>query len=66
MIRCSPSSCSRYFDTEAIPTLQPVPGIDLHDYSRTLIERFANPVCATPSPGCAPTRRTASRNGCSR
>jgi mannitol 2-dehydrogenase len=32
-----------YFDTEAIPTLPPVPGIDLHDYSRTLIERFANP-----------------------
>lgn len=33
----------RYFDSEAIPTLPPVPGIDLHDYSRTLIERFANP-----------------------
>ncbi|MEZ0352023.1 mannitol dehydrogenase family protein [Mycobacterium sp. pR1184] len=32
-----------YFDTEAIPTLPPVPGIDLHDYGRTLIERFANP-----------------------
>lgn len=32
-----------YFDFEAIPTLPPVPGIDLHDYSRTLIERFANP-----------------------
>ncbi|OBI50684.1 mannitol dehydrogenase [Mycobacterium kyorinense] len=32
----------RYFDSEAIPTLPPVPGIDLHDYSRTLIERFAN------------------------
>jgi mannitol 2-dehydrogenase len=32
-----------YFDSEAIPTLAPVPGIDLHDYSRTLIERFANP-----------------------
>jgi mannitol 2-dehydrogenase len=32
-----------YFDLEAIPTLAPVPGIDLHDYSRTLIERFANP-----------------------
>src|ERR1700744_5325819 len=30
-------------DTEAIPTLPPVPGIDLHDYSRTLIERFSNP-----------------------
>lgn len=32
-----------YFDTEAIPTLPPVPGIDLHDYGRTLIDRFANP-----------------------
>jgi mannitol 2-dehydrogenase len=32
-----------YFESEAIPTLPPVPGIDLHDFSRTLIERFANP-----------------------
>lgn len=32
-----------YFDSEAIPTLPPVPGIDLHDYGRTLVERFANP-----------------------
>ena len=32
-----------YFEFEAIPTLPPVPGIDLHDFSRTLIERFANP-----------------------
>jgi mannitol 2-dehydrogenase len=32
-----------YFDSEAIPTLAPVPGIDLPDYTRTLIERFANP-----------------------
>lgn len=32
-----------YFESEAIPTLAPVPGIDLHDYSRTLIERFSNP-----------------------
>ncbi|MGH3525089.1 MAG: mannitol dehydrogenase family protein, partial [Mycobacterium sp.] len=32
-----------YFDSEAIPTLQPVPGIDLTDYTRTLIDRFANP-----------------------
>ncbi|MGH3556503.1 MAG: mannitol dehydrogenase family protein [Mycobacterium sp.] len=32
-----------YFDFEAIPTLAPVPGIDLQDYTRTLIERFANP-----------------------
>jgi mannitol 2-dehydrogenase len=32
-----------YMDTEATPTLQPVPGIDLPDYKTTLIERFANP-----------------------
>lgn len=32
-----------YFESEAIPTLPPVPGIDLHAYSRTLIERFTNP-----------------------
>jgi mannitol 2-dehydrogenase len=32
-----------YFESEAIPTLPPVPGIDLHDFSRTLVERFANP-----------------------
>ncbi|WP_197373058.1 mannitol dehydrogenase family protein [Mycolicibacterium baixiangningiae] len=34
---------SQYMDSEATPTLQPVPGIDLPDYKRTLIERFANP-----------------------
>ncbi|MDH6199314.1 mannitol 2-dehydrogenase [Mycobacterium frederiksbergense] len=32
-----------YMDSEASPTLLPVPGIDLFDYKRTLIERFANP-----------------------
>lgn len=32
-----------YFETEAIPTLPPVPGIDLHEFGRTLVERFANP-----------------------
>ncbi len=32
-----------YMDSEATPTLRPVPGIDLPDYKRTLIERFANP-----------------------
>ncbi len=32
-----------YFETEAIPTLPPVPGVDLHQYGRTLVERFANP-----------------------
>jgi len=30
-------------DRETGPTLPPVPGIDLADYKRTLIERFANP-----------------------
>jgi mannitol 2-dehydrogenase len=32
-----------YFDSEAMPTLRPVPGIDLTAYSRDLVERFANP-----------------------
>ncbi|MCW2664185.1 MAG: mannitol-phosphate/altronate dehydrogenase [Mycobacterium sp.] len=32
-----------YFDSEAAPTLRPVPGIDLGAYTRGLIERFANP-----------------------
>lgn len=31
-----------YWETEAIPTLHPVPGFDLGDYTRTLLERFAN------------------------
>ncbi|WP_247048822.1 mannitol dehydrogenase family protein [Arthrobacter rhizosphaerae] len=31
-----------YMDKEATPTLQPVPGINLDDYKRTLIERFSN------------------------
>ena len=33
----------RYMDTEATPTLLPVPGIDLPDYKRTLIETFRQP-----------------------
>jgi mannitol 2-dehydrogenase len=32
-----------YMDAEATPTLPPVPGVDLDDYKRTLIERFSNP-----------------------
>lgn len=32
-----------YMDSEATPTLKPVPGIDLPDYKKQLIERFANP-----------------------
>jgi mannitol 2-dehydrogenase len=37
-----------------MPTLRPVPGIDLPTYSRELIERFANPgVCDTVARLCA-------------
>ncbi len=32
----------RYMDTEAEPTLEPVPGVDLGGYKDTLIERFTN------------------------
>jgi mannitol 2-dehydrogenase len=32
-----------YMRIEAVPTLRPVPGIDLDAYTRQLIERFANP-----------------------
>ncbi|MET4047031.1 mannitol dehydrogenase [Rhodococcus sp. 1163] len=32
-----------YMDDEATPTLQAVPGIDLGEYKKTLIERFSNP-----------------------
>ncbi|MCW2509576.1 MAG: Mannitol dehydrogenase domain protein [Modestobacter sp.] len=32
-----------YMEHEATPTLRPVPGIDLDDYRRNLIERFSNP-----------------------
>ena len=32
-----------YMTAEAIPTLRPVPGIDLRQYARQLIERFSNP-----------------------
>lgn len=32
-----------YMDFEGTPTLHPVEGIDLYQYKRTLIERFANP-----------------------
>jgi mannitol 2-dehydrogenase len=31
-----------YMDREATPTLEPVPGIDLHAYKHQLIERFSN------------------------
>jgi mannitol 2-dehydrogenase len=32
-----------YMDKEGTPAVPPVPGIDLDDYKRTLIERFSNP-----------------------
>ena len=32
-----------YMEEEATPTLLPVPGIDLDDYRRSLIDRFSNP-----------------------
>jgi mannitol 2-dehydrogenase len=32
-----------YMTAEAIPTLRPVPGVDLDHYARELIERFSNP-----------------------
>ena len=32
-----------YMDEEGTPTLAAVPGVDLDDYKRTLIERFSNP-----------------------
>ena len=32
-----------YMDNEAARTLDPVPGVDLEAYKRTLIERFSNP-----------------------
>ncbi len=31
-----------YMDSEATPTLAPVPGVDLDEYKATLIERFSN------------------------
>ena len=38
-----PRYMAALMDRETGPTLAPVPGIDLADYERTLIERFANP-----------------------
>lgn len=32
-----------YMTREGIPTLPQVPGVDLHEYAGTLVERFANP-----------------------
>ncbi|RZU32146.1 mannitol dehydrogenase family protein [Blastococcus saxobsidens] len=44
----------RYMRLEATPTLPPVPGTDLAEYRRTLLERFANPaVSDTLARNCA-------------
>lgn len=32
-----------YMRREAVPTLEPVPGVDLDEYQDTLVERFGNP-----------------------
>lgn len=37
------SFIARFMDVEVTPLLPPVAGIDLTDYKRTLLERFANP-----------------------
>jgi mannitol-1-phosphate/altronate dehydrogenase len=37
---------TRFMDAEVTPLLSPVPGIDLAEYKRTLLERFANPKIA--------------------
>ena len=37
---------SRFMDVEVTPLLPPVPGIDLAEYKRTLLQRFANPKIA--------------------
>jgi mannitol 2-dehydrogenase len=37
------SFIARLMDEEITPLLPPVPGIDLREYRRTLLERFANP-----------------------
>src|SRR5216684_6962992 len=37
---------TRFMDAEVTPLLPAVPGIDLAEYKRTLLERFANPKIA--------------------
>ena len=37
-----------FMEQEASPTLQPVPGVDLGQYRRQLLERFANPEIRDP------------------
>lgn len=38
----------RYIDEEAVPTLEPITGIDLNGWGRTVLERFGNPQIADP------------------
>lgn len=38
----------RYIDTEAVPTLQPTPGVDMNAWGRTVLERFGNPQLRDP------------------
>lgn len=38
----------RYIDTEAVPTLQPIPGVDMNAWGRTVLERFGNPQLRDP------------------
>ncbi|MGF3057101.1 mannitol dehydrogenase family protein [Microbacterium sp. YY-01] len=40
------SLLQRYMHDEAMPTLEPVAGVDLNEYMATLLERFANPAVA--------------------
>ena len=35
--------CEKMMDDEATPTLSPVPGVDLAEYKKAVLERFANP-----------------------
>ncbi len=45
-----------YMDREVGPTLPPVPGVDLGDYKRTLLQRFSSAVVAdTVARLCTPT-----------
>ena len=53
-----------YMTTEAIPTLRPVPGVDLVHYANQLIERSPIPRSAIPWPGCAPTHPTSFPSSC--
>lgn len=36
------SLITRYMAHEAVPTLEPVPGVDLDEYQQSLVDRFAN------------------------